>query len=1207
MEINTGLNKIDSIYHLADIHFPKNITADENIHGRYESLVNNILNDMSKRSKTTVAIIAGDFFNNNDQGSPELIEVAINFLNSVSSIMPVIIFAGNHDYNHTTHLTWFPILQAAANKNVHFLTSSGFYILTSDSTRTLLGFQSITDKYYSFFYNNQNVKEIKKQYKCKRAIGLFHGNVTGCKIRQKTFTYDESVYDIDSPNSDYNINKSWMSEYDLILLGHIHERQKIEPNFYYAGSTVQRNFGESIDDHGGYLFNINTLKYKLINYEDIYANITLNEIDAKACTPLISTNKKYLLKIQHSNSLSVAERSNIENFYRNNYNILSLNWAYRGSDKVVQVPVTNTESVFNDSIKDYSEEVQEQLKDLHCSHNITSVTNTGKGSIVLKKLKWKNVFCYGDNISEMIFNNDNIITVISAPNTSGKSTIWRIILVALYADSEQRGVVSKLIDNIVNKNAKEGWIELYCTIDGDECIIKRKFKVNNTRNTQSQLVSVNGIEKDKNWLKNNIIPYDVLVSNYSMTKDSESIYSKTVGKLQKYINDTFNLDAITDTLQTITTEINQESTDLTDKTARKEVIQSKLADLDEVNIEEIDKKIDKLNKTMKKLIKPVNKFSEYSNIHVNDGTIVNDIPSCDDYSSIVTFYKTRKLTSTLCEIAKEPEEVNKLVSRIDRSNRVKKWIETNNFAELSRIMKIERNDIVELCLKKIEKYKRFISDDILEEGDTDPSLDEIESYLSSNPDIPEETDGIDYPLPEVLPRIIMTVYDDIIDCTELSNTTNIDPLTFKFIADIYELYKQLSANGCELQDNFDNIDNIELTSNTIGSIMKNLRLLRFKSWWSLGDRKVYDDLETISKLLSETKPINFASLRKKDIVDKLQVCVNMLSNIKKDDKYLDALRNMDSDISLEYFNKLFTYCSVILSKYNREALKNNSILRKSHVIKLSRYYSILSELSEQNKNIMYGAKKFICSSEMYNEYNNLVDRLWNWCRDILYTVHCGYKSYDEEYEKYSSKRVELTSELSGLENSKLHYMNDKSKYSNLLVTLTDKCNEIANSIDLKRKYKTSLENTRVNIVKNGLKSLESHINNELESYINYHIVIDFKEDKNKATKFNINIKHSITGQNIIYDNLSGYEKAIVQFVTMHIINSFSSYTFNIFYIDEAFDVFDENNFNNNISHLLQIAADYSQNVLFVTHRTLPAISSYTLRTINVSSSGSMLA
>ncbi len=43
---------------------------------------------------------------------------------------------------------------------------------------------------------------------------------------------------------------------DLVLLGDIHKRQKLKNNIAYAGSLIQQNFGESINEHGGLFWDI---------------------------------------------------------------------------------------------------------------------------------------------------------------------------------------------------------------------------------------------------------------------------------------------------------------------------------------------------------------------------------------------------------------------------------------------------------------------------------------------------------------------------------------------------------------------------------------------------------------------------------------------------------------------------------------------------------------------------------------------------------------------------------------------------------------------------------------------------------------------------------------------------------------------------------------------------------------------------------------
>lgn len=1206
MEINTKLTStIDYVYHLADIHFPKNIVSDEHVKRRYDVMMENIFAHIkSINYKKCVTVITGDLLNNNDQGSPDLIKTCIQFINRLGQYMPVIIIAGNHDYNHTTHRTWFDVLDAATNDNVHFLSESGFYILRSKCSNILIGFQAITDKYYSFFYNNQDIISAKKLYKCPRAIALFHGNVNGCKVKSKTWNYDENNYNDNSPNIDYNINKKWMKDYDLVLLGHIHERQKVEPNIYYAGSTIQRTFAESYDNHGGILFNIINKKHQYINYQDLYANVVLNEIDAKLHIdlPLHDESIKYILRIHHTDSLSIADRKEIEEYYTSHYDIVNITWQYSSSEKVTFIPqIQNVNDIFDSVIADFDLDVQEQLKNINSKHK-TQTENNSKTSLYLQTLKWKNVFCYGDEISKIDFNNNNDITVISAPNTSGKSTIWRIILVALYADIDQRTVVTKLIDNIVNKNAKYGWIELCCNINNNNCVIKREFKINNTRNSHNYTITVNGIERDKTWLKDNLISYDVLLSNYSLTKDSESIYSKTIGKLQKYINDTFNLDTISELIDNTSQKINKLEINLKTDLARKEVIENKLSELAEINIDDKNNQIIEYKEELKLLHKPVNKYNKFSNISCNNGSFVEINITPYDYNEIVRYYRSKELNHNIVNIYnKDVEYICQLIDQINLSNKVKQYIANNNTKELAKLVNLPSNDLANYCWNKIQKYKSYVNTNI--NINDNINLQECANYLASKIEIPTKNynEIINLEFPEEIPDRIYNVYNVIKYEYNVNINIVIDDQKANLMDKIYEIYLACKNINCVIQDHIK--EEIEFTENNVSGFMNKIKF----NLVNVRNTKLNKDLDTVKNALKKN-PLNFDSLTRDDLIALLQVCLNILLDICHRDDCVKKLRDNSEMISsvYDYFNNVYTYCIIYINEYNKYALQQNSILWNYHVYNISRYYKYLQQIVEQNAYIIECSKKLICNVSQYTEYNKIKERIYKWCQNICYTITDEYNKYDNEFEQYSHHRIDLTSKITQLENDIHHYEISLNNNTKLLEDLTCKCITNENDIDINKKYKLSLENTRIQIIKNGLKALERNINNELETYIQYHIQIALKESTNKTGQFTINIKHQQSGQIICYDNLSGYEKAIVQFVTMHIINSFSSHIFNMFYIDEAFDVFDDHNFNKYISQLLQIAADYSQNVLFVTHRTLPT-STYIIKTIeHLPNGGSIL-
>lgn len=1212
MEIATSLKKIDYIYHLADIHFPKDISTDEYKKERYQTLIENILTDAGT-VRNCIAVITGDLLKNNDQGTPDLIKMCIQFLNALGELMPVFVIAGNHDYNHTTHKTWFDIFDAVVTTNVHILTKSGFYIVTSKTTRILIGFQSITDNYYSFFFNNQNVCTVRESYKCKRAIALFHGNIVGGKIsNNKKWSYDESIYDINTYNYDYNLNKQWMKEYDLVLLGHIHIRQKLDPNFYYAGSTLQQNYSESVDEHGGFLFNVNTLKRRVINYRDLYANYVLNEIDAKLHVQLPYPDRKYFLKIHYTDSLNRHDRDEIENYYNNTYTIIKFDWHYNITTTTKQLKILPMSSVFDSVIQNYSQDVQMRLKQME-SIKLPSANISSCGfSIQIQDIQWQNIFCYGSSTS--VLNLNDSVTIISAPNTLGKSTIWRIILVALYADIDQRGIVSRLLDNIVNKYANQGWIKMRCKINNNQCLIIREFKQSNTRCTHNYKIIVNGIEKDKTWLKTNLIPYDVLVSNFSITKDSESIYDKTVGKLQKYINDTFNIESISTQLQETTVKLTELNNKLINLNSQKEIAEESIKEFENVDITSIDNSIKELQIKLNQLQKPVNKFATYSSQNVINGDYLDVFPNIteNNYLQLTNFYKSHKIIKEIIELYANisglmEEDMIQLFDQVTLSDKVKTYIQHKDIDMLSKILNIssENNELINTCWNEIQKYKQYVKPST-NHLPTVTIVDCFNYLFKSTIIIPakyaENIDESDFIKGEMI--IYEMKEHELIDPNNsIITTTQMDQ--HDYINMVYEIYKMLDNIGCTINTEQCIQNTYNVTEKSIEALSNKLKHMNMFLWKNENNKQLRKDLLTINNLISQE--YDYTKLTKSEVITQLKMCVNIIAKIKQDDRYVNLIRDANINISIEYFNTIYTDCVKILCKYNQFALIQNARLRNYHINMINIYYNYLLSQKEKDISIIKAASSYICDDMVYHQFDTMIQNIYNWTTNILHTITVNYNIYETQLNEYTNNSVQITKKLTELEFKQADYHKNMHKFDTLIKSLTKEILSVTNEIDVYKKYKISIENTRAKVIQDGLKNIETHINNELTTYVQYYINIEQKDSINKSSQYTIIIFNRNTNQKIMYDNLSGYEKAIIQFVTMHVINSFSSNYFNLFYIDEAFDVFDENNFNMYIPNLLQIAAGYTQNVLFVTHRNIPTMNiDYKLKTIERSGNTSIL-
>jgi DNA repair exonuclease SbcCD nuclease subunit len=83
-------------------------------------------------------------------------------------------------------------------------------------------------------------------------VGLMHEEING--------VYTEYNYSYSGERFDNNkLTKDDFKGMDLVLLGHIHQRQLLTPRAGYGGSLIQQNAGESHNDHGYTIWDLNAV------------------------------------------------------------------------------------------------------------------------------------------------------------------------------------------------------------------------------------------------------------------------------------------------------------------------------------------------------------------------------------------------------------------------------------------------------------------------------------------------------------------------------------------------------------------------------------------------------------------------------------------------------------------------------------------------------------------------------------------------------------------------------------------------------------------------------------------------------------------------------------------------------------------------------------------------------------------------------------
>jgi DNA repair exonuclease SbcCD nuclease subunit len=206
-----------SVLTIGDPHFRIDNLDDISLYiSRIESLV--------KNEKPNFVVVLGDLLHCHEQIHTTVLNKAYMFINKIRKYTPVYILVGNHDYiNNSQFLSdnhWMNALKEWSNvfvvdKGMVYNTPFGKFIFCP----------------YVFpgkFVEALNI--IDKDWKTARSI-FCHQEFYGCKMGA-IISSEGDKWDADNP---------------FIISGHIHDKQRIQDNIFYTGSSIQHAFGESQD------------------------------------------------------------------------------------------------------------------------------------------------------------------------------------------------------------------------------------------------------------------------------------------------------------------------------------------------------------------------------------------------------------------------------------------------------------------------------------------------------------------------------------------------------------------------------------------------------------------------------------------------------------------------------------------------------------------------------------------------------------------------------------------------------------------------------------------------------------------------------------------------------------------------------------------------------------------------------------------------
>ena len=462
---------VEKIYHLADLHI-RNLKRHKEYRSVFEKFLENVRKDDIEKS---VIYLAGDIAHAKTEMSPELVREISWFLTECAKLKHTFLITGNHDCNLNNDYrldVLTPIVENLNNDRIHYLRDTGTY-----------NFGNLTFVVYSILDKKENWPKAEL-VEGENKICLFHGPVNkaqtdvGYTVSSNSFTVD--MFD----------------GFDMVMLGDIHKRQTFGEGYEhiaYAGSMIQQNHGELLENHGYLLWDVESRTFEEFHIHNDYGYLTVDvvdgeipqwvydEVDTKlpkyprlrlrftrtepSDTKRCVTELKKLFKV----SEVTVTRTDTIGQLKTNQNV-NKNIVGNVKDETFQNQLIRDylERQFLldgdelDKIAEINKEINSQVDDTKVAENVLWVPKT---------FEFSNMFSYGEG-NKVRFDNAKGIMGIFAPNASGKSSLFDALSFCIF-DKSSRTFLAK---NIMNNRKDWFKCKFHFQINDIDYYIERRAK-----------------------------------------------------------------------------------------------------------------------------------------------------------------------------------------------------------------------------------------------------------------------------------------------------------------------------------------------------------------------------------------------------------------------------------------------------------------------------------------------------------------------------------------------------------------------------------------------------------------------------------------------------------------------------------------------------------------------------------------------------------
>jgi DNA repair exonuclease SbcCD ATPase subunit len=435
-KIDVGIDKIDKIYHISDIHI-----RTLKRHTEYRLVFENMFNYIKKTStKNSIAVVTGDIVHSKLEMSPELVQMLVDFFNKFE--IPTIVILGNHDMNlNNMHRidAISPVLNVVQNPLITFIKDNGLFELGGVVWNHMAVDVAPTEYV------------LGDQFDAPYKIALHHGAVNTAKT------------DIGYQISNEHVTTELFNGHNITLLGDIHKPAQFlndERTIAYPGSLIQQNYGEALD-HGILVWDLETSSAEFVQIHNDYGYVTLEVDDTKIIKSPHRMPNKPRIRIKF-NGTTAADMKKLIATIRKKYNVQDIT-IQRNS---ATIDTTATSSFTIGNVRDV--EYQNTLITDYISINHPQATDEESDAIrhinrtinsklpaveSVRYMTWHpvsfefdNMFSYGEGNS-IKFENLQDVCGLFAANTSGKSSLLDAITYTIFDKCSKTGKAHEVLNN----------------------------------------------------------------------------------------------------------------------------------------------------------------------------------------------------------------------------------------------------------------------------------------------------------------------------------------------------------------------------------------------------------------------------------------------------------------------------------------------------------------------------------------------------------------------------------------------------------------------------------------------------------------------------------------------------------------------------------------------------------------------------------------